>query len=315
MLSKATFGFFVCAIGMLLLITRWRRSGMRPLFYTLVGCAVGAMPSILIWLMYGRAFLSFAILAAWGLAQLYSVPGMTAVGYLKRYFGELGLALVPLLILLALFVRGLLIEKEGRLVRLVPIGIILIYLATASMSQNRDPRFTIPVMIAMPVCLAWTKLKSMSQTTVRLSPILAALLAGTLCAIPMVSTPEIAPIKRTEQLLRSLSQGRPIGVMVATEGPYFNIDTVELARQIGGEYLRAVRVDTVAYDEIHNRTLEDGLRRIDKTDYVLFLKPGNSPSPDWTRTRAADYRAYCEKFGILMNAQTSADFDVFKVLK
>jgi hypothetical protein len=127
----------------------------------------------------------------------------------------------------------------------------------------------------------------------------------------MVGRPEIGPIERTAELLKTLGQGKPITVIVAKEGGFFNIDTVELARQVGGEYLRPVRVDTLAYDEVNKRSLEDGLRRIDKADYVLFLKPGQSPSPDWTMTRNAAYRAYCEKEGILMDTDTSPDFEVF----
>jgi hypothetical protein len=238
---------------------------------------------------------------------------MNALGYWRRYFSELGWALIPLLFLLVLFIRGLLIEKQGRLVRLLPIGIILSYLFVAAMSQNRDPRFTIPVMIAMPLCLGWTNLRPASETTVKPAPILAALLVGTLFAIPMAGRPDIAPIERAGELLKNLSQGRQTTVLLATDGGFFNVETVELARQIGGDYLRPVRVDTLVYDEVNKRSLEDGLKRIDNADYVLFLKPNNAPGPDWTMTRAKDYRAHCEKIATFMSSQISRDFDVFKV--
>ncbi len=313
MLSKVTFGLFAGAIGLALVAIRWRRSGIPPLLCAISGCLAGAAPAILIWLIYGRTFLRFAMLAAWGFGDLYSVPGMTAVGYWRRYFSELRWALIPLLILFALFIRGLLIEKQGRLVRLVPIGIALIYLATASASQNREPRFTVPVMIAMPLCLAWTNLRSASQATMRPAPLLAVLLVVTLFAIPMVGKPNIVPIEHAGELLKTLSQGRSTTVILATDGPLFNVDTFQLARQIGGNTLRPVLLDTLVYDEVNKRSLEDGLRRIDKADYVLFLKPGNSPGPDWTMTRAKDYRTYCENVGKLMAGQISPDFDVFKI--
>jgi hypothetical protein len=314
LLSKVTFGFFAGIIGLVLIIIRWRRSGVRPLLYTLVGCTVGATPTILIWLFYGRAFLRFANMVAWGeLAHLWNTPGMTATAYLKGYFSGLGWALIPLLLLLCLFVRGFLIERQGRLARLLPMGIMLIYLATALTSQNRDPRFTIPIMIGMPFCLAWSNLKSESKATARPASILGALLVCMVFAIPMVGRPDIVPIQRDRELLEKLSQGRPTTIMLATEGVLFNVETVELARQLGGEHLRPVRVDTLAYDEVNKRSLEEGFERIDKADYVLFLKPGNSLGPDWTMTRAKDYRAHCEKVGTLMSAQISSDFDVFKV--
>ena len=312
MLSKVTFGFFVVAIGLTLLFIRWRRSGIKPLAGSLAGCLAAATPAILICLVYGRNFLRFAILAAGDLAQFYSVPGMNAVGYLWRYFSGLSWALIPLLPLLVLFIRGLLVEKQGRLVRLIPISIIFGYLITASTSQNRDVRFTIPAMIAVPLCLAWTSSKSEGMV---FSPslILAGLLAVTLCSVPMVNRPDIGPIKRIGELLGALSRGRPTAVVLATDGVLFNVETVELARQLGGDYLQPIRVETLVYFEFSKRSLADGLDRIDKADYVLFLKPGHSPGPDWTMTRAKDYRAYCEKIGTLMSAQVSPDFDVFKI--
>jgi hypothetical protein len=311
-LSKVTFGFFVVLIGLSLLAIRWRRSGLKPLFGSLAGCLVAAIPAILIWLVYGRNFVRFAILAAVDLAQFYAVPGMTSAGYLRRFFNGLGWGLIPLLLLLVLFVRGLLIEKQGRLVRLFPITIILGYLITASMSQNRDSRFTIPAMIGLPLCLAWTSSRSQNESF-KPSLMLAGFLAVTLFSIPMVTRPEIAPIERTGELLTTLSGGRPTVVVLATDGVLFNVETVELARQLGGEYLRPVRVETLVYFESSKRSLEDAFDRIDKADYVLFLKPGNSFGPDWTMTRAKDYRGHCEKIGTLINAQISPDFDVFKI--
>jgi hypothetical protein len=313
MLSKVTFGFFVLSIGLVLLLVRWRYSGTLPLWYALGGCIAGATPAILVWLIYGRTFLRFAILAARDLAPFYNVPGMNALGYWRRYFSELAWALIPLFFLLILFIRGLLIEKQGRLVRLLPIGIILSYLFTAAMSQNREPRFTIPVMIAMPLCLAWTNLRIASETTVRPAPVLAALLVGTLFAIPMVARPDIAPIERTGQLLKTLSDGRPTTVVLATDGVLFNSETIQLARELGSENLPPISLDSLVYDEVNKRSLEDGLKRIDNADYVLFLKPNNAPGPDWTMTRTKDYRAHCEKIGTLMSNQISPDFDVFKI--
>lgn len=314
MLSKVTFLFFAGTIGLTLLIMRWRRSGVRPLLYTLAACALGAIPAILIWSLYGRTFVQFGKLVAWGdLAHLFSVPGVTAVGYLKGYVTELRWAFIPLLLLLGLFVRGLWIERQGRLVRLLPISVILIYLATAAMSQNRDPRFTIPVMIAMPLCLAWTDARTAPRIAMGPTPILAAFLVGTLCAIPMVGRPVIAPIQRSGKLLRTLSEGRSTTVMIATDGPLFNIESLQLARQTGANDLRPVFLDTLVYDEVNGRSLEEGLRRIDNADYVLFLRAKHQAGPDWSRTRAKDYRAHCEKVGLLLSAETSPDFDVFRI--
>ncbi len=321
MLSKVTFAFFLCATGLALLLIRERHSGEMPLCYAFAACIVGSLPAIVIWRYYGINFLRFAVMAAWGdVARFWNVPGMTAGGYLRRYFTQLGLALIPLLVLLALFVRGLLIEKQMRLARLLPIGIILIYMGIAARSQNRDPRFTIPVMITMPLCLAWTGIRKESPKSVGAVPILAALFVGALFSLPMTGRPQVAPIKRAGELLRTLCQeqrtpGRPTKVVIATDGPEFNINTFLLADELRQDNLRPADLDTLVYDAINKRTPNEGFRRIDAADYVLFLKPGFLPGPNWSRTHAQDYRAYCEKVGILLNAKISPDLDVFKIRK
>jgi len=164
---------------------------------------------------------------------VWDVPGMTAGGYLRRYFGHLGLALIPLLLLLVLFIRGMIIENQRRMGRLLPIGIVLGYLGIAAMSKNRDLRFGIPVMIAMPIALAWTSPRKEAATKVGAAPILVALVLVTAFSIPMVAKPEIAPVRRAGELLRTLYQGKPIWVVIATDGPQFNIETLQLARQLG----------------------------------------------------------------------------------
>jgi len=321
MLSKVTFLFFLVAIGMSLLVIRTDHSGEKPVRYAFAGCILGAVPTIIIWRFYGMNFMRFAIFAAWsGGAHLWSVPGMTAAGYLRRYFSQLGLALIPLLILLALFIRGIWIEKQLRLARLLPIGIILIYLGIAARSQNRDPRFGIPIMIAMPLCLAWTSIRKEPKPAVGAAPVFAALLIGALLAFPMDRRPEVAPIRRAGQLLQTLSHdqptpGQPIKVVIATDGPDFNIDTFLLARQLGRDSLGSVDLDTLVYDAINKRTLKDGTDRIDTADYILFLRPDHTPGADWQRIWAQDYRSHSEKAGILMDSKISPDLDIFKIRK
>ena len=321
MLSKVTFAFFFCVIGVALLLIRERNSEEMPLRYAFFSCIVGAMPAIFIWRFYGINFLRFAVFAAWGeTARLWSVPGMTAAGYLHRYFSQLGVALIPLVLLLVLFIRGIVIEKQMRLARLLPIGIILVYLGIAARSQNRDFRFAIPIMIAMPLCLAWTGIRKGRPMTVGAVPILAALFVVTLFSMPMIGRPQVAPIRRAGDLLRTLCQGQPIQgqpirIVIATDGPEFNINTFLLAEQLRRDSSRPADLDTLVYDAINKHTSEEGFGRIDAADYVLFLRPGFPPGPDWSRVYAQDYRAYCEKVGTLLDAKISPDLDVFKIRK
>jgi hypothetical protein len=319
MLNKVTFVFFLGSVWMILLVVRQDYSGERPLWYTAAGCLVGSAPALLIWRYYGANFLRFAAQVAWGeQARLWSVPGLTPLGYLLRYFSQLGFARIPLSILFALFIRGIIVQKQYRFARLLPIGIILAYLGIAARSQNRDPRFAIPVMIALPVCLAWTHFRERPSARLGSAPVIAALILVTAVSIPMVHRPELAPIRSAGELLTTLSQrprapGRPVKVVIATDGPAFNIDTFLLARQVRIHNLQGVALDTLVYDKVNRWTLEAGLKRIDAADFVLFLRPDFTPGAGWQRIWAGEYRAHTKAVGTLLDSQTSPEFDVFKI--
>ena len=175
-------------------------------------------------------------------------------------------------------------------------------------------------MIAVPLCLAWTNPRKEPAMTFGVVPILAALFVGTLFSMPMIGRPQVAPIRRAGELIQTLAQAQsiprqPIRIVIATDGPEFNINTFLLAEQFRRDSVRPVDLDSLVYDAINKRTPEEGFRRVDAADYILFLKPGFPPGPDWSRVYAQDYRAYCEKVGILLDAKISPDLDVFKIPK
>src|SRR5258708_20605416 len=94
-----------------------------------------------------------------------------------------------------------------------------------------------------------------------------------------------------------------------------NIETFQLARQIGGAPLEQVSLDTLVYDAINKRTVEQGYRRMDSDNYVLFLKSGFQPGPVWSRQWESQYRRYAEEHGTLLGSQSSREFDVFEMKK
>src|SRR5262249_7397730 len=123
------------------------------------------------------------------------------------------------------------------------------------------------------------------------------------------------PIHEAESLLRKLvleqsSQGHETRVLIATDGPAFNINTLSLARQAGSG-LQSINLDTLVYDALNKRSMEDGLRRIEAADFVLFLKPGLPAGPQWSTVWAEQYRAHCQALGLLLDSHLSAEFDVF----
>lgn len=320
MLAKVTSIFFLVLIGLALLFIRERHSGEMPLRYCVAATLLASVPALLIWILDGWRLIGFGGMSAWGGAsQFWSVPKMTAAGYCWRYFSQLGWALIPLSIQVFIFVRGMLREKRYRLGRLLPLLILLGYLGIAARSQNRDPRFLIPLMIAMPLCLAW---KGMSKASpVRLGPIpwAIAALAAVLSVLPMQHRPNLVPIDQARMLLQALSDkagsNHSVSVLLADDGPGYNFNTFELARDLEEKKLGNVILDTLVYEVLNKRSADDGLKRIDSADFVLFLKPTEEPGPSWSRAYDAQYRAHAEKVGVLQDSSISAEFAVFSISK
>ena len=321
--AKVTFAFFFVIIGIALILIREKYSGEYPLRYAFFACIAGCLPTIVLWRYYGLNYLRFAVMVAWGkLSGLWNIPGMTPLGFLKRYALQVGLGLIPLSILMFLFVRGQFADKHWRLARLFPLGIIFAYLGIAAKSHNRDPRFSIPVMIALPFCLAWIhsreEAREETQTKLGAASVIMAVATAAALSFPMIRRPEIAPIRQAGDLLEALSRmqpatAQPIKVVIATDGPQFNIDTFLLARQVRIDSLQRINLDTLVYDAVDKRTMADGFDRIDGADFVLFLKSGQTPGADWQRVWATDYRMRCLKIGKLLDSSTSPDMDVFRV--
>jgi hypothetical protein len=288
---------------------RWRNCSTRSLLYTLLGCFVASLPGIIVWWVYGATLLRFGLMATRSdIAALYSIPGMNAGTYIWSYLTGLRFALLPFAILALLYSRGILREK----VRFLPAGIVAAYLGLSAMGQNRDPRYSITVAIALPLALAWNTWRNeQTPSGISAAQLSSGLLAGVLAATPMVARPQMTPVRHIGELLHNLSHDSNATFLVATDGPEFNIETFQLARQIGGESLRPVAIDTLVYDAVNKRSLEDGLHRISSADYVLFLKPSFASGPQWSRTWASEYRAYAEKTGLPLPALVSSEFDVF----
>jgi hypothetical protein len=308
-LAKMTFGLFGLATLPILIYARWRRSGRRALAFTAIGAITFSLPGLLVWFLCGQAMVEFARLAFSEVAALWSIPGMGPGDYIWRFFSGLHFAIIPLTILLICFSRRIFSEK----VRLVPIGIIATYLLIAAVGQNREPRYTVTIAVTLPLALSWNSLRDRDPRRLGESHFLGIMLVALMLAIPMVARPQLTPVRHVEELLADLSHGKPTTIVLATDGPDENIEVLQLARQLGGDALRPLYLDTLVYDAINKRTLEDGYRRMAAANYVLFLKSAMVPGPDWTRTWAASYRTYAEKIGVLLASPSSREFEVFQI--
>jgi hypothetical protein len=310
-LAKLTFGFFAAAVLPIIIYLRWRNCGRRPLLFTLAGALVFSLPALAILGVDGPAMVRFALFASFGeAAALWRVPGLTFLGYVARFFANFHFALIPLGLLALLFVRGVVKEK----VRLLPLGVVFVYLGVAAMGQNRESRYLLPLAIALPLVLSWNSSRYSPPLRFEAVHFLGGALLALMVAVPMVARPILGPIRQAKDLEENLSLGKPTVIELATDGLDYNINTFLLARQIGYATLQPVQLDTLVYDAIAKRTLEDGYRRISSADYVLFLKPEFDAGPTWSRQWESQYRSYVATRGTPVS-QISSPFEVFRLTK
>lgn len=306
-----TFGLFAVAALPLLIYLRWRRSGSRPLLFTLAGTLALSSPELLIWAADGPAMIKFALFASYSdVAALWRPPGMTAATFVAHFVAGFHFGLIPLAVLAALYVRG--IQKEK--VRLLPLAIVLAFVAVAAMGENREIRYILPSAIGLPLILAWNAFRNSPPARFEAVHFLGGVLIAVLACVPMVARPILGPILQAEDLEENLSHGKPAVLELATDGPDYNINTFQLARQIGYAKLSPVQLDTLVYDAIAKKTPEDGFRRISGADYVLFVKPQFATGPAWSRQFETQYRSYVASSATPV-PQLSSVFEIFKVNK
>jgi len=310
-LSKVTFLAFFLPIGLVLLWLRWRRSGLRPLAWALVGAFIAFLPALVIWSLFGRTFLDFAMNSAFGATGApYRVPGMTLARFVADYFKALGLALVPLAVLLILFVRSLFSQRTGWAWRLVPVGIVLMYLGISSRTGMQEWRYLLPVMLSLPLALTWTPGGQVGRNPGSVA-FLISMIVGFYLAVPMVAKPALMPLRHARELMESLTHGAPMEIMFALDGPDYNHEVFQLARHTAYKRFQPVIVDTLAYDEINKRSLAESLDRAARSDYLLFLKPGFTLGPAYTRTRTDEFRKLAETKGKKLDV--SSEYDVYQM--
>ena len=84
-----------------------------------------------------------------------------------------------------------------------------------------------------------------------------------------------------DALLSTLRGDRPIRVLLASDEPSFNIETMILGRELHFVRLSRLSLGTVVYDAIHGRTLEQSIARLRAADVVVIRDPPEPGAPEW----------------------------------
>jgi hypothetical protein len=113
----------------------------------------------------------------------------------------------------------------------------------------------------------------------------------------MFSRFDFQRVREAERLLHSLKSDRPIRVEIASDPPFLNINTFQLARQIARDDLPNIEVSTVVYDKIAGRRAQFSLERLRTADFIVFPAWSSAHTgPSFTNslaTRFLDFARSC----------------------
>lgn len=126
----------------------------------------------------------------------------------------------------------------------------------------------------------------------------------------MAARPQLNYVRDLNALLTQLVEQKVSRVIVATDSPEVNIESLLLAKHIGGKALSSLTIYTLAYDFMHNKPLTVSYDLISKSDAVIFQEPIPTV-PDFTNKYAKEYLAYTMSLGFVPLARTPSYLTVF----
>lgn len=301
-LSKVTFCYFAVLTGPLVVIASLHRSGARATRDKLLAAtAVGLIP-LIIFIRLGPLYLSHGYQSALGeVAAQYGAerPFWRALADLISSTGGAYWFICASLLAAAVFmVRR---APERLAVAMATWCILLAYLFIVSLSRNEDPRFLWVVWVSLPVsaaaATAWGS-KTPAEGKISSSLICAVIV---LASAPMFSRFDFQKVREAEQLLRTLKSDRPARVEIASDPPFLNINTFQLARQIASNDLQNVEVSTVIYDEVTGRSAQFSLEKLRTADFTVFPAWSSTPAgPSFTNRHAKRFLEFARTCGRLI---------------
>jgi hypothetical protein len=279
-LSKLTFLYFAALCVVPAIMLSLRQAGLAASVRKLLGALlIGAIPTFLL-LRYADGFKAHAAGAAFGNLATFYDDGLSRWEFLPRAFESLGLIYLTAVALLTLAV---LVCRGGPLRILVAAWLLTVlagYLWVASGSANKDPRFFWPVWVALPFSIAAAFSAGPPRRLPGAAMAAAAALAVAL-SLPAAGRQDLAAVMEADALLGTLPGDRPIRVLLASDEPSFNIETMLLGRELHFDRLSRLSLDTVVYDVIHGRTLEQSIARLRAADVVIIRDPPEPGAPEW----------------------------------
>jgi hypothetical protein len=304
LLSKVTFGYFALLAVPCLLWLRFRRLGIHRTVTTAVVCAIGCLPSIEIWSLYGKRFLGHGLKNTVGDLANYSGPtGKATAAVWMDYFRALG----PSLWLLCALVAGVgwTVFRRRSISPWAVVSLLVLagYWLIASINPVQELRYFTPVLAGFPILLALATERSakLRESRKTIGVLVGAFSCAFLVSLPMRARPDLSNVRNAEAILLRCggeSPGEaPLRFTLATDSASLNVETFLLAKELLGPAGRRFTISTLAYDEPEGRSLDSSFRVIDGSDVIAFEDPAPA-NPRYTNTRVREYAGHAASHGL-----------------
>ena len=284
-LSKVTFGPFGLLAAPCILWASLRHDGTRATLYKTASALLACVIPALMFLRYGTMYLGNGWRSSYGNLAAFYASGLSAGDTLAATVASTGPAywIICGALLSAAVVRRRR-DPERLALGLITATIGLMYLLAACCSQNSEPRFFWPVWFVVPLSLAGAIAPSDREPDGpgRLSAIVICLVA-VIWSLPMLSRFDFRDVREARALLTFLRTDQAIRLEVASDPPFFNINTLLLAQQVDWHELWTVDAETVVYDYAYERPMEYSEQRLCSATYVVLIWPVSvPPAPEFT---------------------------------
>jgi hypothetical protein len=289
-ITKVSFFYFIVAVIPVLFVVRMRHSGFWSALPSLLSLSVCALPVVVYWLRYGRPILNYGRAASFGsTAQLYLVP-------LSQFISDT-LRESPGVLLSGIFAivgATYLIVKRRDLTwgtNLLPLLIMLGYCTISLASANREIRFLIPGIIALPFFIGLLISDKTGMPSLRQALVAAILvfICFVVAGMPMMHRADRGSIHFSEVVLAQAVESKANHIVLATDSSSLNSDLMRLAAEVSSKPL--VESNSLAWRAALGIPIEDDFRTVGQSDLVVFQNDEMLNSPI-TNVRVSEYEQY-----------------------
>ena len=275
-MSKMTFGYFAIFLFVPLAAIVWYREGVRHIAIRVFCCIVVATPGLIVFALYGNQYFWNALRSSIGPLAEANADNLTLWEFIVGQLTASGLGGLILLLMTAAAIFTTLRRRAVDWTVLYLLLVLVAYFWLVSNTVNRQARFLLPFWLSLPWCLALV-VRGPSDEKLQGAPLRDFALAGLVSvflALPSLKNYDLSSIELSRKVLRTIPGDRSTTVLTATDSPDFNIESVLLAYELDrGRFPAGLGIDTLVYDRVNGRTLEQSLARLRTADVILFRIP------------------------------------------